>query len=705
MDMLNKLAGSVKSVLSDPLADFKVNESSAVIAGHKQVFRVMEAVERATSNSVSVFSCSIPSLEARCGSPAECQLALKKVRDGVALLTRMKHPFLLRVVMPLTEDKAKKRLVFVTERIECVVATQLNDSLTSRQEVLLGLYQCGEALEFLHVKAGILVSNFSPSSLFITPGGEWKIGDLTHAILWQGGRDDCPEASLNESITRFTFHSPASPDLDFYAPELLEFATQNEKGVVDLFGSMHGPSVPLFPDSDTFSFIVTCAFLLDKKKLFTSGDEPSVFRRQRGDADEYARRMYPSWTPQGLTAAPRTTLLSLIESDCFATVDIRLLVELTAYVSLEPKRKLHILKGLHDELAKNSFAEKIIVKKILPVLLSECREERMYRYILPIVLEAANSLSPTTFDMQLRSFVTSVIQSCTQSTPTAEGSSSSEVLLQQLLEKFERYYVHYSSAKDLNTLVLGVIIRAAQCNPANGSTQAELVGASLNALRFVLHHFERPFATGDAVVATMLQVLVVYPNLSTAVVDCVVKLLPWTTRDVRETELEPRLVAGLRELSKKQSAAADTDKIMKLLVSIVSESTIEHVATVTLPLLCPLLVLGNPVLRLSVSQYVAKLVTMVTQKKSEQEVQEAAKDQQSVLAFRASDSSNAGSMSQVRPSNVQTIAASRSHRDPVASSNLSFFSAAPPPPLSVDKNLATTKTGATEADVRAAFGF
>jgi hypothetical protein len=707
--MLNYLAGTVKSALADPLADYKVNEASAVMAGHKQLLRVMEATERATSNSVSVFSCSIQALESRCGSPAESQLTLKKLRDGVALLTRMKHPSLLRVVMPLVEDKGRKRLVFVTERVECVVATQLNDGTVSRQEVLLGLYRCGEALEFLHTKAGVLLANFAPSSLFITPGGNWKIGDLMHAVMWQqpqsASRDDSnnPHTLLTESIVRFTFHSPSSPELDYYAPEMLEFATKNAgSGIaVDLFDTMHGPSTPLFPDSDTFSFVATCAFLLEKKKLFTSGDEPSVYRRQRSDADEFARRMYPSWMPNGVSAAPRIALLSLIESDSFASLDIRLLVELTGYVSLEPRRKLQVLKGLHDELARNSFAEKMIVLKIVPLLLSECREDRMYRFILPIALEAANGLSSAAFESsQLRCYVLSVIQSCIQTPVTTEGSPF-EILLQQLLEKFERYCAHFSSAKDLNTLVLGMLVRSVQCSTASSAQQMSLATVGLQTLKFVLQQFERPFATGDVLVGALLHLLMVLPTQSTAVVDCVVKLLPWTTRDVREAELEPKLIAGMRELSNKQSSTNDTEKIMKLLVSIVSESSIEHVATVTLPLLCPLLVLGNHTVRCTVSQYVARLLTMVTEKKAEQEQQEAARDHQARLAL-TSQHQQLPSLGPSIAKNAQPLCAR--HTDAATSSNLTFFSSAATP--SVASHPASLKNkAATDDDIRAAFGF
>jgi hypothetical protein len=145
---------------------------------------------------------------------------------------------------------------------------------------------------------------------------------------------------------------------------------------------------------------------------------------------------------------------------------------------------------------------------------------------------------------------------------------------------------------------------------------------------------------------------------------------------------------------------------MELLFSIVAESSIDHVATVTLPLLCPLLVIGNQALRATVSQYVSRLVSMVTQKKTDQERHEVLRDQQARLAF-ASTPSTTGPSQGSKVSNIHPVSVSARHAD--VDANVSFFSsslystgsAAP----AADASVTARRSVSTDDDLRTAFGF
>uniref|UniRef100_A0A915IZ82 Protein kinase domain-containing protein n=1 Tax=Romanomermis culicivorax TaxID=13658 RepID=A0A915IZ82_ROMCU len=109
------------------------------------------------------------------------------LKIGIAQLTRLRHPMLLRIEHSLEESR--DCLAFCTEPIFSSLANVLglNDNLTpiladqfknyalEQVEVQHGLSEMADALKFLHVDAKILHRNICPESVIITKSLCWKL--------------------------------------------------------------------------------------------------------------------------------------------------------------------------------------------------------------------------------------------------------------------------------------------------------------------------------------------------------------------------------------------------------------------------------------------------------------------------------------------------------------------------------------------------
>lgn len=722
MEKLMQLKRAVKdAVAPDPLTDFKQSETVRQAAGYHRLLRAVDATERATSNPVTVFIWSNQPILDRCGGNQDTfRYIQQKVREGVQALTRVRHPNALRVILPWTEDKSRHRCVFVTERIERWVADdqhsgapstasatatskqqQERDVIGKRVESSYGMLQIGRVLEFLHSKVGMVLMQLSPASIVVVPSGDWKLADLTHAVTFA--------TSSVEGIDLLTplpgppssiFQTAAAPNLDYLAPEVVagfeKLASNQLKQVAqtvpDLFDFSAGSGGsqrigPVFADSDVFSFVLTVAAVVDGIKILNCGGEAAVYHRQINESTSTVRRMLPHWIPGGgeaFGALPRVTLSHVLQTECFASREVRLLSELPQLISMEPKAKLTLLKGFHDEISRGAFACGLLQKWVLPPLLQQATDdERMIKFVVPILLEASFYLSRSAFDGVLRPFLTAMLSRAIGSVSGVRDHQSIQdpvgvTLLAQFVDKFVRFWQQLSSPKDIQGL-LGPLLCAGLVGARMSHDGKEVVTQSLKALEVLLVNVERAFPNGNGVARDVLSGVISCPEEAPRGLRCLEKLLPCTTRDGRETELEPKLVTGLQEMCKASSVSPhDVEQLLKVLMSIVAESTVEHVATVTLPLLCPLLIIRHTSVRQHISNYVNELVQLVIRKRTQEEQEEERQRQHASAAFVAAPSASEYNSKEHRSVSHTKLAAA----PPPESDGTSFFTAARSPATS-----------------------
>lgn len=662
------------AVAPDPLSDYKLTDSTRHV-GFRRLLRAVDAAERPTTNPVTVFVWSNQHVLERCAGNQEVyQYTLQRVREGVQALTRVRHPNVVRVIVPWTEDKSRHRAVFVTERIERWLGSddgtkaQPNaangqpDLIAKRVENAYGMLQIGRVLEFLHSKVSMVLVQLSPASIVVTPSGDWKLADMTHAVTFASATADglalVTPLPPSTGSTPQLFLTVAAPLLDYIAPEVVAgfetleadqaaAATRPQKpSMPDLFDFTSATSTgssqkigPVFADSDVFSFILTTAALVDGVKVLNSGGESSVYNRQlTSTATATIRRLYPQWLvgPNGtLDALPRVTLHHVLQTECFSSREVRLLSELPQLLSMEPKAKLTLLKGFHDEISRGAFASGLLQTWVIPPLLQQTADERMIKFVLPILLEASLILPRQAFDQSLRPFLASMMTRAI-SVPTKDVASQDPVaiiLLAQFIDKFPRFWEQFSSPKDVQGY-LGPLLSAGLLSARVAHEGKEAVTQTLKAMEMLLSKVDRAFPDANNVARDVLSGLISNPDEAPRGLRCLEKLLPCTTREGREKELEPKLVAGLQEMCRTPTVSPhDVEQLLKVLMSIVAESAVEHVATVTLPLLCPLLIIRHVSVRQHISTYVNELVQLVIRKRTQEEKEEERQKQVASAAF------------------------------------------------------------------------
>ena len=106
------------------------------------------------------------------------------MRKEYTSLSRLRYPAILTVLEPLVEEK--QYLAYVTERIECSLLTaiekpQLYQELCSSDiELKMHILELIEGLQFLHNDVKCAHLDLSPSNIYITQSGRWKIAGSTY---------------------------------------------------------------------------------------------------------------------------------------------------------------------------------------------------------------------------------------------------------------------------------------------------------------------------------------------------------------------------------------------------------------------------------------------------------------------------------------------------------------------------------------------
>lgn len=195
------------------LRNYMVSDEVVTAAGPQQLWKIYRGkskLEGAPFKLVSVWV-----LEKRYihGDAAAKEAFLDLCRRDAAMLTRLKHPCVLRLIEPFEETRTQ--LVMVTE---CIVATA-GDFIKaakigaggpgsedvvplSELEIKHGMLQIAEGLNFLHTEANTVHCGLSPSSMFLTPGGVWKVGCFAFARTAEF------TANIEDNACHFDYQGP-----------------------------------------------------------------------------------------------------------------------------------------------------------------------------------------------------------------------------------------------------------------------------------------------------------------------------------------------------------------------------------------------------------------------------------------------------------------------------------------------------------------
>ncbi|ROT76596.1 N-terminal kinase-like protein [Penaeus vannamei] len=155
----------------DPTSSFAYEIGEAV-EHTRSVWKIHRGKKKQNGDEVSVFIC-----EGRDGTTAQLDIA----KAAVKRLKTLRHPCILTYIDSLENEK----LVYLVTEPVTPLLTWLKDSALSPSHrtnaVSWGLLQVTKGLSFLNNDGKLIHYNVCGSSVFVTPGGEWKLGGVEYA--------------------------------------------------------------------------------------------------------------------------------------------------------------------------------------------------------------------------------------------------------------------------------------------------------------------------------------------------------------------------------------------------------------------------------------------------------------------------------------------------------------------------------------------
>lgn len=172
-----------------------MDEEPCASGGLACLWKIYKATDKSSGKPVSVFVYSKEDLKDVSKALREQVLVILrrelKVLEG---LSARKHPSVVQHIESFEESK--KLLAFATERVSCSLADAIGEGSSSlgpaaasaarrgfeRYEIARGFFGLCEGLQFVHTINRRLHLNLSPESVFLAPGGQFKLGGFGFSV-------------------------------------------------------------------------------------------------------------------------------------------------------------------------------------------------------------------------------------------------------------------------------------------------------------------------------------------------------------------------------------------------------------------------------------------------------------------------------------------------------------------------------------------
>lgn len=317
----------------------------------------------------------------------------ERLRREVASLAKLRHPALVKLIVPLEESKGTMR--FVTEPLTSslqhmidinssgVGTSSLNDGDLDELIIQKGLLQIAEGLDFLHSAAGLVHLDIQPASIMINVKGDWKLSGL-------GFVENYKESTKDYFLSKYDPRLPPfiQVNLDYSAPELI----LDHK---------------LDTSNDIFSLGCLLIALFTTKPPMQTENNPNSYQQEfsaipRALRDERIPKYIVEMIPRMVSRYPhdRLTLEQFKSSSLFDNVLIRTINFLDDFPMKLPAEQQAFLNGFSQLIGQ--FPKSVLQKKVLPTLLEELgKEETLVGSILGNILEVGKDMSQLGFSEKI----------------------------------------------------------------------------------------------------------------------------------------------------------------------------------------------------------------------------------------------------------------------------------------------------------------
>ncbi|CAJ0854727.1 11189_t:CDS:10 [Entrophospora sp. SA101] len=301
----------------------------------------------------------------------------KRESDRASQLSRLRHPSILEVVEAVEESRTV--ITFATEPIIASLSNLLGnyDNLSpipddirkfemDELEIQKGLLQIGKGLQFCHNDAKIVHSNLVPEAIFVNVKGDWKIGGFGFSVYLNN-----IENSSVYDYPDFDSRIPAyaQKNYDFMAPE---YALDEN---VDFANDMFALGCLIYTVHN------------HGKGPLQHHNSMNTFRK---NAEQISSLNYNQLPPHLhevmfhlITRYPsqRMNATEFQSSKYFDNILVSTVKFFESFPEKSNDDKANFMKGLIRILPQ--FPERVLLRKILPCLIQELKDQNLLPFILP----------------------------------------------------------------------------------------------------------------------------------------------------------------------------------------------------------------------------------------------------------------------------------------------------------------------------------
>lgn len=315
-------------------------------------WKVHSAVHRTTGDRVSLWLMDQEKLAATISNQSERDKYLTGCLSGIQKARKMRHPHILKIT-DVQEQLAY--LGFASEPISTSLATLIG-SLNGDDASYI-CFQLAESLQFLHNNAKLAHLGISPEAILLDENLSVKLFNFDWCTPIRNTKDvDLP-------FTQY-FTEANYPPIKYSAPEIIQ--CKQTTCLADVF------SYAL-----VFYECIAGKSLLNykEKRDYDIGRNPIL--SVSGLGSSYFNLFKGCLNIDGSTRPDFTTIL---ETDCFGTLQMKILRYLDLLVTKDPKDKFVFFKNLAKSI--EDFSPLMSRSKILPLLISESKADIRFAPVL-----------------------------------------------------------------------------------------------------------------------------------------------------------------------------------------------------------------------------------------------------------------------------------------------------------------------------------
>ncbi|KAF8819426.1 SCY kinase-related protein (incomplete catalytic triad) [Cardiosporidium cionae] len=570
------------------------------------------------SESVTIFAFDKTLLNPPIISSYDSERILQFLRKDATTLSKLRHPHILSVVDPLSEER--NSLAFATKPVlstlEMFIQSQ-KDVPLSLLEIKSGIFDILEALNFLHTEAKIAHLAISPETIFVTEKRKWLLGGMGSSISIPSieAMKSCP-FSLEEIMKSSLSIGKLSPYLLFSPPEFSSKISPLCGAPSDIFeigllmnslwtgetSSSNKNSLK----SSTFSFV---------DGLHREDSSYAKFQNSQVNISSFLPEDIRRWLLPLLSSNPshRPTAEIALHSPIFQNVNLRALRFLEHFPEKEESERKQFLERFLFLVKDNVEYQNIslLQHRVIPHLL-ECLKQALYfPVVLPIIFYILHYINDSNF---FRESTWPYLKPLF----TAEQIQKESVVI---LVNEIKFFLEFLDEENIKHHILPF---AMKCIKLKEITVQE---AALKAFPFVAMKFE--YSRLRNIILPRLSKLILSADSTTLRVCCIEAIMAISSSVDKASILE-HVIPSLEHVIQRDSSPLMCTSFCQALKRLSEQLGSNVSARFILPLLIPLLVVDD--LPLTEYEYVLNTIKSILNK-IEQE-----KKQSQKVAFEKTES-------------------------------------------------------------------